>query len=1057
LKCPGCHFDNPADTYYCGKCGMRLDDPGKPATPAGPAPDGKGQPSFTRTLETTADELTRGTVFAGRYEIIEELGAGGMGKVYRAHDTKLNEEVALKLIKPEIAADKRTVERFRNEIKNARKISHPNVCRTHDLGEEGKTLYLTMEYIRGEDLKSLIHRMKVLAVGSAVSVGRQIAEGLAEAHKQGIVHRDLKPGNVMIDKDGQAKIMDFGIARSLVGGGITGEGAIIGTPEYMSPEQVEGKPADARADIYALGIILFEMVTGQVPFEGDTPFAIAVKHKSESPPVPKKLAPQIPEGLNRLILKCLEKDKAKRYQTADDLVVDLAAVEQALPTTEHVATKRKTITHREVTVKFEPRKLAFPAVAVIVLAVAGFFLWRNVLHRPAPLLPAAKPTLAVLNFKNNSGDPSLDIWKENLPALLTAGLQQSRYLKVLDDPTVFGILKKLNLAASDKFTPEELKIIAAEGGATHLLSGNYFPAGGKFVINLSLVDAKTGAVLSPISEDAPSIDGIYSSVDGLARKIKAALNVPEEPIDEATYKMVGDVYTRNPKALQYYLEGEKAHQRMDNFKAIEAFEKAIDLDPEFAMAYRMAGVCYANTQNFVQQYKHVSKAFHLRGRLPEKDRLLVEGTWYALREATLPKARENFQKAVERYPDDYQARFGLAFYSDDLDDSIRGFEYLLRSQNQTKPEMLYFNLAIRYCNKGDYKRAREVVEEGAKNLPENLFIHAWIVSIYELEKDFDATLKECEDVAALAPNNPGIKAWRADIDWIKGDPDRALKIIEEILRTQKDPSIFDGDYLPMLFMTKGKFKEVLALKDKTENKVLSEGDNISLANFLMTRGKEFLQTGYSEKALEQFRQGLEYIKKDESQLPDIGLASLMEFKRPLMMWQICVLCDLGRIKEADALHEDLMALFPKIGKSGLKMYGLCDDEAFPAAKIALAKKDGPLAISKLEESLRRLSGENFYENSDHAYLLDLLGDAYQLNGQADEAVRAYTRIRELVFGRWDWGAVYSRSFYKLGKLYEHMGKKDEAREEYRKFLDLWKDADPGLPEVEDAKKRLAAL
>ncbi len=201
-------------------------------------------------------------VFAGRYEIIEELGVGGMGRVYRAQDTKLNEEVALKLIKPEIAAEKRVVERFRNEIKTARKIAHKNVCRMFDFHEEGKTLYLTMEYVRGEDLKSLIHRMKIIPVGTALAIIRQVAEGLTEAHKLGIVHLDLKPGNIMIDKDGQAKIMDFGIARVRQEKGITGEGAVIGTPEYMSPEQVEGKEADQRSDIYALGIILFEMVTG---------------------------------------------------------------------------------------------------------------------------------------------------------------------------------------------------------------------------------------------------------------------------------------------------------------------------------------------------------------------------------------------------------------------------------------------------------------------------------------------------------------------------------------------------------------------------------------------------------------------------------------------------------------------------------------------------------------------------------------------------------------------------------------------------------------------------
>jgi serine/threonine-protein kinase len=270
MNCPKCKTENPSESKYCAECGTQL------------TPIEDVAFSQTKTIQTPQPTYTRGKIFAGRYEIIEELGRGGMGEVYRVADQTINEEVALKVLKPEIAADKKTIERFRNELKFARKVSHRNVCRMFDLSEAEGTSYITMEYVPGEDLKSFIRRVGQLPVGKAVSIAQQMCGGLGEAHHHGVVHRDLKPQNIMIDKDGNARIMDFGIARSITGKGITGDGVMIGTPEYMSPEQVEGKESDHRADIYALGVVLYEMLTGKVPFEGDSPLSVAVKHNTDS-------------------------------------------------------------------------------------------------------------------------------------------------------------------------------------------------------------------------------------------------------------------------------------------------------------------------------------------------------------------------------------------------------------------------------------------------------------------------------------------------------------------------------------------------------------------------------------------------------------------------------------------------------------------------------------------------------------------------------------------------------------------------------------------------------
>ena len=364
IKCPKCLFNNPDDTLYCGNCAAPLH------------PSGKIPSSLTKTLETPKEELTRGTTFAGRYELIEELGKGGMGRVYKVFDKKIKEEVALKLLKTEISGDEKTIERFTNELKFSRKIVHKNVCRMYDLNEEEGTYYIIMEYVPGEDLNSFIKRAAPLSIGKSISIAKQICKGLSEAHSAGVVHRDLKPGNIMIDKDGNARIMDFGIARSLKAEGITGEGLIIGTPQYMSPEQVEGKKADQRSDIYSLGIILYEMMTGRVPFEGDTPLSIALKHKTEIPKDPREINEQVPEELSHVILKCMEKDKEKRYQKVKGLLSELSDIEEGIPTTDGVLPKKKPTTSREITVQFKLKKLLIPVFVVIAIAIVGIILFR---------------------------------------------------------------------------------------------------------------------------------------------------------------------------------------------------------------------------------------------------------------------------------------------------------------------------------------------------------------------------------------------------------------------------------------------------------------------------------------------------------------------------------------------------------------------------------------------------------------------------------------------------------------------------------------------------------
>jgi serine/threonine protein kinase/tetratricopeptide (TPR) repeat protein len=529
-------------------------------------------------MGTTREELTTGSTFAGRYQVIEELGQGGMGKVYKVHDTKIGEKIALKLIRPEAGLDKSSLERFSNELKLARKIRHKNVCQMFDLGEDQGVRYITMEYVHGEDLKQLIRKVGRLSPGQAIAIARQVCDGLEEAHKLSVVHRDLKPQNIMLDDDGNARIMDFGIARSLTGKSITGAGVLIGTPEYMSPEQVEGKDVDQRSDIYSLGVILYEMVAGRRPFDGETALSIAHKQKYEAPEDPRKINPQIPEDLSRIILKCLEKDKAARYESARALDADLAGIEEGLPTTEKIIPKRKGLATRDITVKFNVRKILIPAILVTTaIAAAVFFL---LIRKPGPAL---NPKLALVSiFVNQTGDATLDPLGKVAAYEIAQGLSQSGIMDVVPSMSVLETSRVINAESGVPKDQDELRALAKSTGAGTLVSGDYYLIDHELQFHATITDAVHRKLIQSLEPLKGSLDDKMGLITELSKRLMGALamHFTNVTMSEMAQK------ARRPPVYEAYLEFLQGFDLwgVDYEQSVRHFTRAVELDPSFFVA-----------------------------------------------------------------------------------------------------------------------------------------------------------------------------------------------------------------------------------------------------------------------------------------------------------------------------------------------------------------------------------------------------------------------------------------------------------------------------------------
>ena len=1030
MECPRCHSQNPDDTRFCGMCATQMQESGKTVV----SPIG--------SHVSTGAELASGSTFAGRYQIIEELGKGGMGKVYKVWDTDVEEKVALKLLNPQTAGDEKTIERFRNELKLARQISHRNVCRMHDLGREEGTYYITMEYVPGEDLKSSIRRMGPLSIGKALSVAKQVCRGLAEAHRLGVVHRDLKPHNIMVDREGNARIMDFGIARSLRAKGITDTGVIIGTLEYMSVEQVEGGEVDERSDIYSLGVILYEMVTGRVPFDGDTPLSIAVKHTNTPAPDPRELNDQIPDDLSRVILRCMEKDKESRYQSAEELLTEMSKVEKGISSTTMKGPQREPTTSREITVSFSPRRVLIPCLILSLMLVASLIAWRVISHEPAVNASPAKPSLAVLHFKNNSGDPSLDYWRIGLPELITADLRQSRYLRVLSGDRLSGSVTKLSLAEKGEYSSADLREIATRGRVEHVLTGGIFSSGPNLVITAVLQNPHTGLVISSRRMECRHPKDVPVKIDELTRRMKSDLNLSPDQVSKDIDQNLAEIITGSDEAYRFYIQG-----RMNYFdggppdQTIQLMQNALALDPHFAMAYRTLAGAYNELGSISEAWRCLSKAVEQKDRLSVREYYLAQGELYSMSEQTEQKAMEAYNHLLKIYPEDAEANFNLGFLlSSDLErwnEAAERFEVLI--QNQAASVDPYVYQAEAYMAMGKYDLARDVLRRCLTSFPDEVWLKERICFVDLCQNRLNSALRETQkalssDPFCVRPSFVG------DLHYCGGDWAGAETEYRKNLDAGKLDSRCDARLkMGALCLSQAKFDEAAAqFRQATVSAEEAEDPGREMQSHLWL-ARLYLAGARPNEAMEEW-------KPAWNAAPEAGshLAVLLHLKG-------LVLLQMKSTEKAEGVADQLKKTIQTGNNKRLMRY-----HHHLTGMIELEKGNTSEAISHFQAALSLLPFQHS-ESEDQAQFIYPLAVAFYQMGDLEKAKEQFKKVTCLTTGRLFFGDLYARSFYWLGRIYQEKGWNQEAERHYARFLQLWAEHDLGIPEPEDAQSRLAEL